>query len=111
MLTKPTPVLVIPGSAEVPGSAASTTCIPPPPASEEEPAPNDPPEEPVPHYLYVPNDPNDYGAGEVRTPWYDETPEGYTCSTGTFVESYPTSSGGRIVVTFWETRCYWEYPP
>lgn len=109
-LVKPTPRLIIPGTDAVPGSPASTSCMPPPPGSGDEPTPDPAPEEPVPHYLYVPNDPDDFNAGEVRTPWYGETPEGYSCSTGTFIDIYTFSNGMVVSIIYIETRCYWNYP-
>lgn len=114
--------LVTPAVEAVEGHAASLVCTPPPPAVEPEapppapppPVPGNPPDPVVTYYVYVPNNPNDFSAGEVRTPLFDppdDPPAGYTCDIVPTLYYVPDPSfpGGTMPV--YEQRCYWNYPP
>jgi hypothetical protein len=134
MLTKPYTVTVIPSVPGVPGSAESLVCTPAPPVIEPGspspvPSPGSPSSPPPTNsgggttlpsgssasggtgqliYLYVPNNPSDPAAGEVRTPYISPAPAGYTCQTGIFYLPDPIFPGA--VTPVYETRGYWTYP-
>jgi hypothetical protein len=98
--------IFVPGTDAVPASEGSITCTPR--DSLGAPSPVTPEVGTVPIYLYVPNDPGDPAAGEVRTPWYGEAPDGYEVSTTWWINiEVGTHSNAESI---YETRGYWVYP-
>lgn len=113
-LVKPEQVVLIPGSPAIEGRPASLVCVPPPPPPVTAyPPPSVPPSAgtPIGYYVYVPNNPNNPAAGEVRT-FFSSHPGGsYICDTEpqTYFIDSPASPGTLLPVR--ERRCYWQYPP
>jgi hypothetical protein len=114
VLIKQAIVTFIPGVDAVEGHAASLTCVTPPPVVDTggsvEPPPNTDSELGDLIYLYVPNDPDDVGAGEVRTPAHAPEPAGYVCDTEPTAYLVPDPSFPGGTMTVYEIRCYWTYP-
>lgn len=104
MLTKPAIVTVIPGTPGQAYEPPSQVCVPLPPRGEGGTTPPTPAPGSV-VYVYVPNNPNNRYAGEVRTPM-STSPAGYTCQAGLFFDIVI----GGLVTPVYEVRCYWNYP-
>jgi hypothetical protein len=109
-------VTVIPAVEAVEGQSASLVCVvPPPPTDTGGSTGTDPPPTSggeAETYYYVPNDPNDPLAGEVRTPGtYPPEWTGYTCEIDPSVHYIPDPNFPNGVQPVYERRCYWNYPP
>lgn len=117
MLRKQYLVTVIPAVEAVEGQPASLVCTPPPPPADPGGPPPPPPPPPPPEYptagstiyLYVPNNPTDESAGQVRTESVAPEPAGYTCFTGIYY--VPDPADPKLLQPVYETRCDWNYPP
>jgi len=117
MLRKTAIETVVPPVQGVEGSAESTYCTAPPPDEEDGGGPIPPGGAEGDDgdsdgsniqqiYLYVPNDPNNAAAGEVRTPALAPAPAGYTC--GLHTHTVHIDEGVDTPVR--EIRCTWNYP-
>lgn len=100
MLRKTPITTVISGTPGQAYKPASYTCTPKPPdgtGGDTQP--------PTVYWTYVPNNPNDFNAGEVRTRYTSHPGTGYTCSFATYFE--PDADG--VLQPVYENRCYWNY--
>lgn len=109
-LRKTPAITVTPGNAGQPYIAPSTVCTPLPPPDDGGGSPPPTPTPALPYYVYVPNNPANPAAGEVRTQYRFHPGAGYTCDVTpqTYLVPDPAFPGGFVPVR--ERRCRWNYP-